>query len=112
MGAVIAVVTNIAIFDITGGILALAGAALIGITLFMKRSGIIKEFSKGVEDAKNEFKERINAELDKLFSKIFHELEFLIKQPQIDTKKRIEVLDSLIKEADTINQKTDKLMEL
>jgi GTPase SAR1 family protein len=112
LGAVIAAVTHIAIFDITGGILAVAGAALVGITLFLKRSGIIKEFSKNVKEAKNEFKERINAELDKLFSKVFHELEFLIKQFQTDTKKRIEVLDSSIKEANTIHQNSNKLGEL
>jgi len=111
LGAIIAAVTHIAIFDLTGGILATVGAALIGVTLVWKRSSIIKEFSKNVDEAKSEFRERINNELENIFNKVFNDLEYFIKQPQKETEERIKTLNLLIKETESIYENSQKLVE-
>lgn len=109
LGAVIAGVTNIVIFDITGGVLAAIGGVLIGVTLLWKRSSILNEFSKNVEDAKNEFRERLTSELDNMFDKIFHELEFIIKTPQKETEDRINSLNSLLEKVNYIREKSNDI---
>lgn len=109
LGAVIAAVTNIVIFDITGGVLAAIGGVLIGVTLLWKRGSIVAEFSKNIEDAKNEFKERLTTELDSLFNKIFHELEFIIKTPQKETEERISSLNLLLTKVDLIKEKLNDI---
>lgn len=107
LGAVIATVTNIMIFDITGGVLAAIGGVLIGVTLLWKRRSIVSEFSTNVEDAKNEFRERLTSELENIFNKIFHDLEFIIKTPQKETEERIKRLDLLLEKANQIKVKSN-----
>ena len=100
IGAVIAVVTHAMVFDITGGILAATGLVIIAATLVGKRGGILSEFQRKIERSKGEFRERLNAEIEKLFAHIFLELEHRLSEPLKEIDLKINAVKPLIEEAE------------
>lgn len=100
IGAVIAVVTHAMVFDITGGIIAATGLAFIAATLVVERGGILSEFQRKIERSKGEFRERLNAEIEKLFAHIFLELEHRLSEPLKEIDLKINAVKPLIEEAE------------
>jgi ribosome biogenesis GTPase A len=104
LGAVIALASNLMIFDITGGILALGGASLIAATLIWKRSGILHDFSQKMKKSRAEFRDRLDAEISRIFEKLFMEIEHRIKEPLSGLDEKREKLVPLIKEAEDVKK--------
>jgi len=100
IGAVIAVVTHAMVFDITGGIIAATGLAFIAATLVVERGGILSEFQRKIERSKGEFRERLNAEIEKLFAHIFLELEHRLSEPLKEIDLKINAVKPRIEEAE------------
>ena len=65
-GAVIALATKMVVFDITGGVLALAGAGLIAATLIWKRSSLLSEVSQKLRKSREEFRDRLDKEISRI----------------------------------------------
>jgi hypothetical protein len=88
IGAVIAVATHAMLIDITGGILTTTVAGITAAVLMSKRKSILSKFQQKIEEAKGEFRERLNADIEKLFESIFLELEHHLSEPlkEIDLK--------------------------
>lgn len=81
LGAVIALATKLAIFDITGGIMAFMGAGLIAVTLLWKRKGVIGDFSRKMEKSRQEFRDRMEKEIAGIFDRLFMELDQRLQEP-------------------------------
>ncbi len=102
IGAAVALLTQIAIFDITGGVLAATGAALIAITLLWKRSSIISDMEKKLELGKEDFKQTISAHIENLFSRLFHEIDHNILTAKERLNKSLSLLQPNLQKAENM----------
>lgn len=75
IGAIIALLTKLAIFDVTGGILASAGLLLAAATLLFKRGAVIKQFNQEVALGKNTFADRLQRPMRATLDRFFAEIE-------------------------------------
>lgn len=110
LGAVIAIASNMMIFDITGGILAITGAGMIAVTLIWKRTGILRDFKRKMKRSREEFRHRLNVEIGSIFEKLFMETEHRLKEPVILLDEKSERLEPLISEAVQVREKAEKIM--
>jgi ribosome biogenesis GTPase A len=104
VGAVIAIASNLMVFDITGGILAVTGAALIAVTLTWKRSGILRDFSGKMRKSKEEFRHRLDTEISRMFDKLFLEIEHRLHEPLALINEKREQLMPLIRQAEQVQR--------
>jgi hypothetical protein len=109
VGAVIAIASNLMVFDITGGILAVTGAALIAVTLTWKRSGILRDFSGKMRKSKEEFRHRLDTEISRMFDKLFLEIEHRLKEPLALINEKREQLMPLIRQAEQVQRQAQDL---
>ena len=109
LGAVIALASNMMVFDITGGILALTGAGMIAVTLIWKRSGILSDFKRKMKRSREEFRSRLNTEIGSIFEKLFMEVEHRLKEPVVVLDEKNERLEPLIREAEHVREMAEKL---
>jgi len=109
LGAVIAIASNMMIFDITGGILAFTGAGMIAVTLIWKRSGILRDFKRKMKQSRDEFRHRLNVEISSMFEKLFLETEHRLKEPLVLLNEKTERLEPLIEGAAFIREKSQKI---
>jgi ribosome biogenesis GTPase A len=92
IGGVVALLTKLAIFDITGGILAGLGALLIGLTLLWKRSAIIANMEREIKAGRNDFQQEIDRSMGALFDGLFYKAD----QSLISARQRLnQSLDTL-----------------
>lgn len=75
IGSVIMAATQIAVLDITGGILASIGVMVAGIVTLIKRRKIKKEFRNNLFDAKNDFREELRTKLESNLEIIYEEID-------------------------------------
>jgi ribosome biogenesis GTPase A len=108
-GAIIALATNIMVFDITGGILATVGIGLVALTLLWTRPGIISEFRQKLAKSRAEFRDRLNREVAQIFEKLFLEIDHQLKEPLARLEKQAAHLSSLAEEAERISKEIEKL---
>lgn len=104
LGTVIAFATQLVVLDITGGIIALVGAGLIAVTLIWKRSSILRDFSEKMNKSREEFRERLDREISRIFEKLFMEIEHRLKEPISHLDEKTNQLANLVKEADRVNE--------
>ncbi len=109
LGAVIAFSSHLMIFDITGGILAIAGAGIIATTLIWKRAGILRDFRKKLRTSRDEFRHRLNVEIGRMFEKLFMEIEHRLKEPVSHLDEKSQRLLPLIEEAEQVKEKAEKI---
>lgn len=109
LGAVIASATNMVIFDITGGVLALGGLGLVAVTLIWKRSGILNDFSKKMSKSRVEFRERLDIEISRIFEKLFMEIEHRMKDPLSRLNEKSERLAPLIEDAKRVKEMSEEI---
>ena len=109
LGAVIAFSSHMMIFDITGGILAIAGAGIIATTLIFKRAGILRDFRKKLKHSRDEFRHRLNVEIGRMFEKLFMEIEHRLKEPVSHLDEKSQRLLPLIQEAEQVKDKAAKI---
>jgi ribosome biogenesis GTPase A len=100
IGTVMALATKLVLLDITGGILAATGLMIVAGTLVWKRGAILSEFQQKIEESKGEFRERLNAEIEKLFAHIFLELEHRLSEPLKEIDLKINAVKPRIEEAE------------
>ena len=106
VGGIIAVATNVAVLDITAGLLSAAGLTLAGGVLIFKRGRISREFREGLLQGKKQFEKDIKLKLvDKLnviYEQIdgsFAEFYALVEQRERHLKPIAERLDLIVKES-------------
>ena len=104
LGAIIAFSTKMVVFDITGGILALVGAGLVAVTLIWKRSGILQNFSQKMQKSRDEFRDRLDTEIFRIFEKLFIEIEQRLKEPLTRLNEKAEQLAPFVEEAARIRR--------
>jgi len=105
LGAIIALATHAIVLDITGGILATLGLALVALTLLWKRPAIISELHQKLARSSAEFRERLNQEITQILEKIFLEVDHRLKEPLTNLDKQAEEISRLMDEA--VRIKTD-----
>lgn len=103
IGGVLAAVTQVAVFDITGGILATLGFAFAGVSTSMKKRKFLKEYdeeiSKGRNKLQGEIKEKLETYanmIEKRIKEQFTDLDAHLEREKIAIKalnKRIESLE-------------------
>ena len=109
LGAVLALATHLMVFDITGGILALAGAGLVAVTLLWKRSNILRDFSRSMANSREEFRSRLDQEIKQIFEKLFLEIQHYLQDPLSSLDEKTARIASLINEAESISEATGRL---
>jgi small GTP-binding protein len=109
LGAVIATATNMVIFDITGGILALGGLGIVAVTLIWKRSGILNDFSRKMSTSRKEFRERLDIEISRIFEKLFMEIEHRMKKPLSHLNEKSDRLVPLMEEAERVKKMAEEI---
>jgi hypothetical protein len=99
VGGVLA--TKLLVFDIllTGGILT-TSAMSVAVILLWKRGDTLSEFQQHIERSKGEFRQRLNAEIEKLFERIFLELEHRLSEPLKEIDLKINAVKPRIAEAE------------
>lgn len=70
VGVILTAVTNIAVFDITGGILTATGIIFAGFSLGFKKKKIVKSVKQEIELGRNKIDEEISEKLEAYISKI------------------------------------------
>ena len=70
VGAIIAMVSNAAVFDITGGILTAIGLTFAGITVGLQRKKILRRFQEEIEKGKKRLESEVSDKLKSYTSKI------------------------------------------
>jgi len=109
IGALIAFLTKIVVIDITGGVIALAGAGLVAVTLLWRRSGILSDFSRNLEKSREEFRGRLDREITQIFDKLFLEINHRLKEPLSSLEESSARLGRLAEEAEQINRAAEDL---
>jgi hypothetical protein len=109
LGIIIAFATNIVAIDITGGVIAAVGLGLVTLTLLWKRSGILKELHQKLDQARHEFRDRLEQEITQMFDKLFMELEHGLKEPLARLDEQSANIAPLIKEAVDIDTRISAL---
>jgi fructose-1,6-bisphosphatase/inositol monophosphatase family enzyme len=109
LGAVLAFATHLMVFDITGGILALAGAGLIAVTLLWKRSNILRDFGQRLANSRDEFRSRLDQEIKQIFEKLFLEIQHYLQDPLSSLEEKTARTGNLINEAQSIEEATARL---
>ena len=104
IGTVIAFATQLVVLDITGGVIALVGAGLIAVTLIWKRSSILHDFSQKMNKSRDEFRERLDKEIARIFEKLFMEIEYRLKEPLSRLDGKANRVTNLIEEAERVNE--------
>ncbi len=102
LGTVIALATNMMAVDITGGVITTVGIGIVALALLWKRSGILSEFRRKMAKSRDEFRDRLNQEIMKIFEKLFLEIEEQVKEPSARLNKQSAHLSALISEAENI----------
>jgi len=109
IGALIAFMTKIMVIDITGGVIALAGAGLVAVTLLWKRSGILRDLSRNLERSREEFRGRLDREIAQLFDKLFLEINHRLSEPLSSLEESSARLARIAEEAEQINEAAEAL---
>jgi ribosome biogenesis GTPase A len=109
LGALIALSTNLMVFDLTGGILAAAGVGVVAVALLWKRTDVLRDFRRRMAMSRAELRERLQQEISRMFEKLFLEIEHQLKEPLVRLEKQRERLASLIGEAEEIRSRIDAL---
>jgi small GTP-binding protein len=104
IGAVVGLLTKVAIFDITGGILAATGAALIAITLLWKRSAIISDAEMKFAEGRNGFEQTISAHIENLFRLLFFQIDQNILTAKEQLDKSLALLKPNLQRAEDMQQ--------
>ena len=97
------------VFDITGGVLALAGAGLIAATLIWKRSSLLSEVSQKLRKSREEFRDRLDKEISRIFENLFVEIEHRLKEPLSRLEEETNRLESLIGQAERVKAMARKI---
>lgn len=70
VGIILAAVTNGMVFDITGGLLTTAGLLFAGVSIGFKRSKILRDFTREIDNGKERFKTEVRQNLLEYVSRI------------------------------------------
>jgi predicted GTPase len=108
LGAVIAALTHIMIFDITGGILATVGAAVIAVTLLWKRSSIMEELRQKLARSRVEFRSRLDGEISHMFDRLFLEIQHALREPLSHLEEQLTKVTPLAEEARCLSEEAQK----
>ena len=109
LGTVIALATKLVVFDITGGILAAVGAAIIAAALFWKRRSILSDFSNKLNRSKKEFRNRLDQDISALYDRLFHEIEHVLSEPDRRIQAQMDQLQPWIDQAHILSEKINEL---
>jgi len=109
LGAVIAMATHLIAFDITGGVLTAVGAGLVAVTLLWKRSAILHDFSQKMVQSRNEFRDRLNQEITRIFERLFLEIQHDLKDPLSRLDDEATRISALAEEARLVSEAADLL---
>lgn len=108
MGAVVLVSTHMIAFDVTGGVLASLGTLIMVLTMGWKRGAILREIVRRLEQARAEFRERLDGEIAQMLDKVFLEVEHRLKEPLHQVETRLQRLSSWIEEAAAIEKEAEE----
>ena len=109
LGAIIAIVAHGIVFDITGGLIALVGVSLVGVTLLFTRKRILRDFSQELEKSRNEFRDRLDQTITEIFNRLFLEIEHQLKEPLALLDDQATRVAALAGEAVCINEAAQQL---
>jgi hypothetical protein len=106
IGGIIAMVTNLAVLDITAGLLSAAGLTLAGGVLIFKRGRIVREFRDGLVKGKKQFETDIKIKLVDKLNIIYEQIDasFVEFYALVDKREKHllpigERLDLIVKES-------------
>lgn len=109
IGGAIALLTKLAILDITGGFLVVSGVTLIAGTLLWKRSEIINDLDKKFAQGRADFEQRISGYMEKVFSRLFLEIDHQILTAEERSNKSLSLLQPNLQKAETLQQNVRQL---
>ena len=102
VGVILTAVTNIAVFDITGGILAATGIILAGFSLGFKKKKIVANVKQEIEEGRTRIDEEINEKLEAYIGRIKNKID-----------ENFDKFDQLlVKEGQALKALTEKEIEL
>lgn len=102
IGGVLAAVTQLAVFDITGGVLATLGLAFAGITTSVKKRKLLEEYRIEVSKGREQLREEVTSKLNSYSEMIRQRIE----------KHFIQLDEHLEREATAIDGLTSRVVQL
>jgi len=105
IGGAVALLTKLAIFDITGGILTALGAVLIGLTLLWKRGAIVDGMKREIEAGRKEFQQEIDRSIGALFGGLFHKMDHNLTSAKQRLNQSLEGLEPPIRDVESLQKK-------
>ena len=108
LGAVIAALTQVMIFDITGGILASVGAAVIAVTLLWRRSSMIEDLKQKLGRSRGDFRAQLDREISQVFERLFLEIQHALHEPLGHLEEQSAKVAPLAEEAQCLLEEAQK----
>ncbi len=104
VGIILAVVTKITVFDITGGILTTLGVALAGVTLSIRKNKIMKTYDQEIDKGEEKLKEELTDTLNHYIKTIKQRIEgnFEIFEEHIEREK--EAVEKLTTQSENLKK--------
>jgi len=107
LGSVMAMTAQLLAVDITGGIITIFGVGMVAVTMIWKRSSILGEFSQQMQRSREEFRSRLEHEINALFERLFLEIEHRLATPSKELEKSQSRVEQLISQTQTLQQECD-----
>ncbi|GLR15452.1 dynamin family protein [Portibacter lacus] len=105
VGVILTAVTNIAVFDITGGILAATGIIFAGFSLGLKKKKIVKSVKTEIDEGRTRINEEISEKLEAYIGRIKTKIdENFEKFDQLLVKEGVALESLIAKEKDLENK--------
>jgi GTPase SAR1 family protein len=105
IGGLVALLTKLAIFDITGGILAGLGAVLIGLTLLWKRSSIVAAMEREIKAGRKDFQQDIDRSMGALFDGVFYKMDQCLICARQRLNQSLDALEPAIQDVADLQRK-------
>ncbi|GMV84013.1 MAG: hypothetical protein AMXMBFR7_51970 [Planctomycetota bacterium] len=109
IGAVVAAITHLALLDITGGILIAVGSSVVVLTLFWKRASIQSELSQKLKRSREDFQDRVDRDISKVFETLFLEITHRIKEPFSSVEAKAQRITSLIGTVEQLEARAESI---
>lgn len=112
VGAIVGTVTHVALFDVTGGVLATLGIAVAGAALLWKRGRIVDDFGAALEQGKAQFarelRDKLQSDLRGIYSVIdekFADLDLLLQAQEKDLPPKLRAAESIAERLEKLRNK-------
>ncbi len=109
IGTVLAAVTQLAVFDITGGVLATLGIAFAGITTSVKRRKLLAEYEREIQVGRERLREEVTTKLESYAHMIRERIERHFETLDAHLAKERTAVEALSQRVEQLDQRLNEV---